>query len=275
MKILPEYLKYLNEVNVAPVIKKAGEFTGSKFVSGMKDSVKFAGYTAAAIAAWRTANFIFSSASRKCGSFKKSTPGFKTCVSREKIKSFQQKIMILTRAMNNCNKSKNPEICKQKSDIEIKKLKSRIEIEQNKIKEVLGENTNLQEFLPAVAGLAVSFIGMAVVDKAIFLSWRSALGIFSKASRQCGTFKKGSERDLCMSKMKLKSLMQQLQIVNKVYSICDKQKDPQKCKQKGLEKIEELKKKIQIEHDNIIAYQNQITQEQREKQMKAAQREKI
>jgi len=121
-----------------------------------------------------------------------------------------------------CNKSKNPEICKQKWQLEIEKCNNRIEINKNRIQDILGESRNVQEVLPALVigayKLGLFMVLGVAVDKAIFLANRSALALFSQASKKCGIYKQGTERELCVSKIKLLSLTKQFGIYKTVLS---------------------------------------------------------
>lgn len=268
-KVLDKYLNFLNEQGVLGkavsfVGKNAGKAAGTSLVWG-------AFYIPATILAWRSANALFSQAVRKCGGIKKSTPGFKVCVAKERIKALEQKITIANKILSGCNKAKDPQICKDKFTLEIEKAKNRIEINQSKIKEILGEHENLQEILPlipAVAGVATFLVAGMIADKALFLANRTAQGLFSQAVRKCGMFKEGPEREICISKYKLQSLTKQLQIHMSLLSKCSKQKDPAKCNEKLKAKIMKFNRDIQIQKDNITSYTKESEQQKREKEFK-------
>jgi len=275
MKLLESYLTYLNEQSS---ISKVGSWAGKHATSGAKVSGMWGiFYIPATILAWKAANTMFSQAVRKCGGIKKSTPGFKVCVAKERIKALEQKIVVAKKILSGCNKSKNPEICKEKFEVEIEKAKNRILINQNKIKEVLGEQQNLQEIVPLLVGAAGTVGGVAVaiaagmlVDKAIFATNRSVQALFNQAVRKCGVYKEGPERELCISKFKLVALTKKLSELNGLTTKCNKDKNPEKCKEKVKKHIEKTIRDIQIQKDNIIAYKKEIETKKREEQLRAA-----
>jgi hypothetical protein len=210
MTLLENYLDYLQNEQL---IKNLATSSASGVAWGVL-------WMPAALASWKAANVMFSQATRKCGGFKKSTPGFKVCVAREKIKALTQKVTIAKKMLAGCNTAKSPEICKEKFSIEIEKAKNRIEINQNKIREILGEQYNIDE----QAGIAMLAAGIAVsmiVDKAIFAINRSVQAMFSQAVRKCGVYKSGPERDLCMSKIKVQILATKLGKLNGLVSKCN------------------------------------------------------
>ena len=265
MNIVDHYLYYIQNEQVGKVAATVGGAIGKGVVLGTKQSLLFGLLILPAIAlSWRAARAAGSQAVRKCGGIKKSTPGFKTCVSREKIKAAQEILRISQTMISKCSKSKNPEICIEKLKLEIEKAKNIIELEKNKIKEVLDES--IQEQLAAVTSIVVSM----VVDKALFLSWRTAKAAFSSAARKCGVYSKGAAHDLCLSKIKLQALTQENAVYQKILSGCSKQKSPENCKKKMTEKIQKTQRDIQIQKDNITTYTNQLAAEKREKQMKEA-----
>jgi len=284
-EILENYLIYLNEF--PSVAKKAFAFdkkylkgVGSKALSfdekrlmgSAKSGILYSAAIAGAMATWKAANILFSKAVRKCGPLKKNTPGFKVCVAKERIKSLQQKIIAGKKILASCNKSKNPEICKQKWQLEIEKCNNRIEINKNRIQDILGESRNVQEVLPALVigayKLGLFMVLGVAVDKAIFLANRSALALFSQASKKCGIYKQGTERELCVSKIKLLSLTKQFGIYKTVLSKCGNQKDPEKCNEKVRKHIEKIVRDIKIQKDNISAYNREIAIKKREEQFK-------
>jgi len=274
--MIDEYLKYLQEVD-------ASEFIKSNIKSGAKYSILFGLVaTPALVGSWKLANQAFSQAYRKCGGFtKRSTPGFKVCVSKERIKILQQKITILSQVQ--CNKSKNPDLCKQQIKLKIEKAKNRIEVEKNKITEILGEQKNIQEIAPVLAGAAKAAVGIgstvgglaimtvagAAADKAMFIALRSASALFSSATRKCGIYKKkGPERELCISKIKLVSLNKQLAIYRNLLNNCNKKRNPDICKQKIQQKIEKVSRDIEIQNNNLKAFSREIEIEKKEKEFK-------
>ena len=224
----------------------------------------------ATIAAWKTANFMFSKATRKCGGIKKNTPGFQVCVAKERIKALNQKIIIAKKILSGCHTAKNPDICKEKFTLEIEKAKNRIAINQNKINEILGEqqDLNLNEQM-WVVGLAASIAVGMVVDKAVFAINRSVQAMFSQAVRKCGTYKSGPERELCVSKIKVQILTRKMGQLNTLIVKCNKDKNPIKCKGKLDKHIQKTLRDLQIQKDNVIAYTKELETQKREEQLKA------
>lgn len=266
--ILDKYLSFLNE----QVIVKAAKFVGKNAGKAAGTSLVWGAlYIPATILAWRTSNAAFSQAVRKCGGIKKSTPGFKVCVAKERIKALQQKITVANKILSGCDKAKDPKVCKDKFTLEIEKAKNRIEINQNKVREILGEKENIQEILPlipAVAGVATFMVAGIIADKALFLANRAAQSLFSQAVRKCGMFKEGPVREICISKYKLQSLAKQLQIHTSLISQCSKQKNPAKCSEKLKGKIGKLNRDIQIQKDNITAYTKEVDEQKREQEFR-------
>jgi hypothetical protein len=271
MTILENYLNYLNEQESIPSSFK------STFKKGVHASLMFGVYTTSAKLAWRAANLTFSRATRKCGGgmFKKVTPGFKVCVARERIKAFQQKISVSKNLLNRCSTAPDPKMCKEKFELEIEKAKNRIQINQNKIKQILDE-----QYAPIigaaaklgskVAGGAISLIAASVGDKAIFTINRTGQALFSSAVRKCGVYKESTERNLCISKIKLASLNKKIIQLSGLNSKCRQDKNPQKCSMRIQKEIEKAKRDIQIEKDNIVSYKKEIELKKREDEFKVA-----
>lgn len=271
MQLLENYLNYLNQEQISA---KAGKFIGKNIASGAVLGATWGLlYIPATILAWKTANALFSKATRKCGGIRKSTPGFKVCVARERIKALNQKIVVAKRILSGCHGAKNPDICKQKWTLEIEKAKNRININQSKINEILGEQTNLQEILPAipiVAGAAISLAAGMVVDKLLFFVNRSVQAMFSQAVRKCGVYKENSQRNLCISKMKYAALSQKLTKLSTISTKCKQDKNPEKCMMKVNKHLEKTRRDLQIQKDNITAYTKEVEIEKREAQLKDA-----
>lgn len=259
MTVLENYLEFLHNEQVMTNLA-AGAASGVAF--GVL-------WMPAALASWKAANVMFSQATRKCGGFKKSTPGFKVCVAREKIKALTQKITIAKKMLAGCSTAKNPDICKEKFSIEIEKAKNRIEINKNKIAEILGEQQNLDEQVAAFAGLAASVAVGMFVDKAIFAINRSVQSMFSQAVRKCGVYKSGPERELCMSKIKVQILSTKLGKLNGLIAKCNQDKNPLKCKAKLDKHLQKTIRDLQIQKDNVTAYTKELETLKREEQLKA------
>jgi len=260
MTLLENYLNYLQNEQ-SQVIGQLATGAASGVVWGVL-------WMPAAFASWKAANVMFSKAARKCGGFKKSTPGFKVCVAREKIKALNQKLVIAKKMLAGCSTAKKPDICKEKFSIEIEKAKNRIEINQNKIKEILGEQQNIDE-QGAIIGLAAAIAVGMVVDKAIFTINRSVQAMFSQAVRKCGVYKGGPERELCMSKIKVQILSTKLRKLNGLVVKCNQDKNPLKCKDKLDNHIQKTIRDLQIQKDNVLAYSKEVETEKREEQLRA------
>jgi len=96
-----------------------------------------------------------------------------------------------------------------------------------------------------------------IVDKAIFVAWRSAAAMFSSAVRKCGAYKKGPEREICISRIKMNALKQKMSVLRRVKATCSKQKDPRSCNEKIDKELEKVTRDIQWHMDNI-AGQNKL-----------------
>jgi hypothetical protein len=258
MTVLENYLDYLHNEQVMTNLATSA-------ASGVAWGVL---WMPAAMASWKAANVMLSKATRKCGGLKKNTPGFKVCVAREKIKALNQKLNVAKKMLAGCSTAKNPDICKEKFSIEIEKAKNRIEINQNKIREILGEQQNLDE-QGAIIGLAAAIAVGMVVDKAIFVINRSVQAMFSQATRKCGVYKNGPERELCMSKIKVQILSTKLRKLNGLVVKCNQDKNPLKCKDKLDKHIQKTIRDLQIQKDNVTAYSKEVETEKREEQLRA------
>ena len=272
MTILNEYLEYLNDPSKKNINEVLGIDVAGNLATGVKQGFEWGiFYIPATILAWKAASTLFSKATRKCGGIRKSTPGFKVCVSRERIKALKQKSALCDKLLSGCSGAQNPEICKEKWEIQKQKVLNRIDIEQGKINTILGgvtEQQNLQEFLPTVGGLAIMIAAGTVVDKLIFYVQRTAQGIFRKSVRQCGTYEDTPKRNLCIAKAKLVVEDSKARKLMGFISKCNQDKNPERCKEKLQRHIDKSTREIQIAKDNITAYKNEITTEDREKKFK-------
>lgn len=263
---LNDYLSYLDEQGIAKGISTAL----TKGLDVVGSGIRTGGFWSLIIipsvfTAWRTANFAFSDAVRKCGAFKKGA-GRDACIARERIKALQQRLNILSSAKPRCDNAKDQKMCLQKLEIEVNKTKNRIQREKDRLSSALGESVQVNEQMGMIATTAGVLIGGLIFDKASFLAMRTAQGLFNSASRKCGTYAEGPEREICMSKYKLASLMQQKAILTKVAA---KQKNPEKVSKK----MESINRKIQIEKDTITASKNELNLKRREEEFKRAQKE--
>jgi len=278
------YLFYLsNEENI-----NEGGFWKGPVGYAIKYSMIFA---PAAILAWKAANGIVSNAVRKCGALKKrnamfgeaDTPGYTACLCRERIKGYKQKILALNKMMLDCDKNKNPVLCKQKIKLEIEKAKNKIRFNQATLKNILEESTSIQEILPVAAAIgagaakivspAVFIIAGYAVDKTKFYLFRTAQVQINDAVKKCGIFKEGAERELCMAKHKVPALTKKLQIYKSMLQECKQRNNPAKCIEKISKKIKNVERDIQIEKDNILAYSKEINIKKREEMLKNAVRQ--
>ena len=253
----------------------AGKYLVHNAKIGLRGSIWWTVLLSIAIpTVWKGLNFAFSQAYRKCG-FSKG-PGKQMCIARERINILQKKMIFMNKALSACGKSRDPDTCRQQGQLEIDKVKNRIESNQNKLKDLAEpteESVNVEEqagAAMAVAGFAAMTIAGYAADFATQKAWRSALAIFSQASRKCGVYKTGPARDQCMSQYKLISLNKQLEILNQIASKCPTQKNPEVCREKTAKKIEDTKRQMQIQKDNVMVYKRDAELEKREIEMKKA-----
>lgn len=261
MPILDEYLESLNEQGAAAFLAKHA-------AGGMKQSLWWGIVVTPAIwITWRTLNSALSKASLKCGTFTKG-PGRAVCIARERVKILQKKLEFLNKMKSECSKSKERDQCVQKAEIEIEKTKNSIEANKDKIEETMSESY-VNEISPlGVAGVVTGIAAGMVMDKAMKIAYRTALAAFSQASRKCGVYKEGPERNSCMSKYKLASLTKQQSILNSAKSNCWRSRNSQDCQKKFEDKLEKVGRMIQLQKDNITLYNKEAATKQKEMQMK-------
>lgn len=108
------------------------------------------------------------------------------------------------------------------------------------IKENYENGVNLQE------GVAKSILGI-LVSPPLWVAWRTAKGIMSKAQRSCGTYKISNKRDICIAQYKIKSYQEQIKVLEKV----KKEAKSDKQKEKVSQKIESLQNKIDKKQQKI------------------------
>jgi len=102
-----------------------------------------------------------------------------------------------------------------------------------------------------------------IVDKAIFVAWRTAAAMFSSAVRKCGAYKKGPEREICISRIKMNALKQKMSVLRRVKATCSKQKDPRACNEKLDKELEKVTRDIQWHIDNIAGQRKLNADEER------------
>lgn len=273
MALLDDYLNYLHESELHETV---GGFVSKAVVSGAESGLMWGlFYIPATILAWKTANALFSKAVRKCGGIRKSTPGFKVCVARERIKALEQKVKVADKILSGCHGAKNPELCKQKFTLEKEKAQNKIELHQNKIRQILGEQQFLTEVdvspggvAKGVTGFGIPLVVQSVVDKGIFLVTRTVQGAFKKDVRKCGVYKDSAERNICISKLRLAALNQKLGKLMPLAVNCSKDSNPAKCQEKIQKHIDKTNREIQIAKDNIVAYNNEMETQKREEEFK-------
>lgn len=264
MPILDQYLNYLQE----------GAFNlGTELSTGTKLGFRWAlVYMPAMIIGWKLANALAKDSVRKCGALKPSTPGFKVCVARERIKSLKKKEQILNQAMANCSKVQNPEMCRQSIKVKLNQLQNRIQNNNSQITDLLSgtteEQVQYEAFVPAIASLAIAIAAQDAVDKAVFLINRTGQGLFRESVRKCGVYKDNTERKLCMTKAKIPILQQKLDNLNRLTGKCNTTKDPGACANNLQKMIQKAQRDLQIEKDNITSFTNQVELEKREKELK-------
>jgi len=271
MNFLDNYLKYLNEQEEEAPVTWGGAKTALKGAvkSGFKSTIYFDAFAIPGLwVSWRLLSSAFSKVRKRCGTFTRG-PGRAMCIAREENKILTQKLSLLKKM--NCSRSKNPDLCNQKIKLEVEKTESKIASNNDKLKEV-NENYILDEINIAGIGQKVAKTGLQVgsiatmlgvgmvADKAFQIAYRSALAVFSKASRQCGVYKTGPERDQCISKYKLLSLNKQLNLIRGLPN-CG---TSQKCK----DKLEDIMRQIQIQKDNIILYGKEKSEQESQQKEK-------
>lgn len=259
--LLESYLEYIQEDSVS---EQGDILTAAKLTKDVRISLAWSLAFLGLTAAWRVATMAFSQAHRKCGGFR-GGPGKQACIAREKGKALQQKLRILLQAKNGCNKSKNPTDCREKVQVEIDKTNNKIMLYKKRLQDLLGEQTNVSEQMAAkvassgmklaggLAGFARLMVVGMLVDKAIFAAWRTAAGLFSSAVRKCGTYKKGPDREICISRIKMNALKQKMSVLRRIKVSCDKQRNPQNCNEKMAKELEKVTRDIQWHMDNITA----------------------
>lgn len=261
-QLLESYLDYIQEDNVS---EQAGLANAGKLIKGdIRLSLIWSLGLLGLTAAWRAATMAFSQAHRKCGGFRGGS-GKQACIAREKTKALQQKLRILLQAKNGCNKSRNPADCREKVQVEIDKTNNKIMLYKKRLQDLLGEQENISEQMAAkvassgmklaggLAGFARLMVVGMLVDKAIFAAWRTAAGLFSSAVRKCGTFKKGPDREICISRIKMNALKQKMSVLRRVKASCGQQRDTVKCVEKMNKELEKVTRDIQWHVDNITA----------------------
>ena len=266
MKIEEAYFLYL--YSEEPSLQEGWVGTFRKSVRGQAEIA--AGMTAAIIGL-KTLQLAFSKARKVCGSAFMSgedVPGRKMCVSKQKVKFYKQKLGLLMKAMAECPKAKDPQDCQLKFQQKINNTRINMQISQDDLAASTKEiRENFQQQLDesvlstiakgATFGFEFFLLGF-LVDKALFIAFRSAQALYSSASRKCGAFEKGDERAVCLSKIRLQALRQKKSLLDKVVQKCDKQKDPQKCKDKVANEIEKNNARTEMEQNNIIIINKRI-----------------
>ena len=270
--LLESYLEYIQDEDEKLLEQITAAGVGKMLKTDVRVSLVWSLGFLGLTAAWRAATMAFSQAHRKCGGFK-GGPGKQACVAREKTKALQQKLQILNRAKGGCLKSKNPADCRERTQVEIDKINNKIMLYKKRLQDIVGEQENLSEINAAavgktvasgalkvgggLAGLARLFIVGMIVDKAIFVAWRTAAAMFSSAVRKCGAYKKGPEREICISRIKMNALKQKMSVLRRVKATCSKQKDPRACNEKLDKELEKVTRDIQW-HINNIAGQRKL-----------------
>ncbi len=265
--LLESYLEYIQDDDEKLLEQLTAANVGKMLKTDARVSLVWSLGFLGLTAAWRAATMAFSQAHRKCGGFK-GGPGKQACVAREKIKALQQKLRILNQAKGGCLKSRNPTDCRERTQVEIDKINNKIMLYKKRLQDIIGEQENLSEVNVAavgktvasgalkvggsLAGLARLFIVGMIVDKAIFAAWRTAAAMFSSSAvRKCGTYKKGPEREICISRIKMNALKQKMAVLRRVKATCSKQKDPRACNEKLDKELEKVTRDIQWHVDNI------------------------
>lgn len=272
------YLKYLND---EPLTEQEGGLISQLAKStkgGFKGQLKFAGAITSAIIAFKALQFAFSKARRRCGSIfasEEQVPARKICVDKEKIKLYNKQLAILNSKKSECSKEKDPDECNTKFEMKINNVRINLQIAKEDLEQHMSElkeqfDVSLSELKIPTASKAIVtgfewFILGTLVDKTLFYAWRSAQGLFSSASRRCGTFAKGNERELCMSRIRLQALSKKLGVLTQVIAKCAKEKDPKKCTEKFTNEIDKVRSRMEMERNNIAILTKQIRIEKMKK----------
>ena len=273
-KVITNYLEHLNQesayfggmANRGAGFAKAALSGSSQTVKSMLTPKSFAIWTLgppALFGAFRLAQRMTGAAPTKCGTFTKG-PGREVCMARFKMNAEKQKLQVYTQLLASASSSgkATPQQLQSIKD-NIEKSKSKVNHYTLQIKETLGEEEQIKE--SALVGFAASMIAGAIVSKAMFIAWRTSAAAFNSASRKCGVYSNGIDRDLCMNTIKLNALKQQFMILQKVLATCPKQKNPEKCNIDSRKRMEKLKGKIQLHQDNVTAYTNQKREQELKK----------
>lgn len=104
-------------------------------------------------------------------------------------------------------------------------------------------------------GWAKTIFGVFLLSPAGWLMYRTIRGIFSKASRKCGMFSVGKQRDMCLLRAKITKYNKLVNLIKREMKNCDKSKNPEKCKAKGQAKIENWMEEIKELEGRLKDYQ--------------------
>ena len=267
MKIVESYLSYLNNDSLLNEQEEPTTLLGKikqSTVGGFKGQLQYAGAIMAAVVGFKALQAVFSKARRRCGlvfSSEEQAPAKKICVDKEKIKLYKSQLNLLNSKKTQCNREKNPVECQSKFEQKINSARINLQIAQEDYDEHMSEIREQYLFneisIPKVtlAGAAATafewFVLGAIVEKTLFYSWRSAQALFSSASRRCGAFTKGNEREICMSRIRLQALSKKLAVINQIVAKCPEQKDPKACADRMSNEIEKIRSRMEMERNNI------------------------
>lgn len=240
MKLYEEYLNGINKDSIsADDVKHSARWAvyGKALTIGIPLVIKLT-------------KMAFSKAERECARFK--GPGVKRCVLESEIRINTEKINKLRSMIQHCSNDKNPDGCRKKIDFEIRLANLNINDARKNLeayKRELNEGISVE-----LAKIGMGIIFSQVVDKGLFIAWRSTEALFDQAVKRCGVYGNSAARSMCISKIHLASYERKLQILNRILTTCHKQKNPEGCNKKISDKINVIKQKITIERDNIVLY---------------------
>jgi len=124
------------------------------------------------------------------------------------------------------------------------------------------DQLNEQVFATTAAVISSTFMAASILKMA-----SGALSnILTKAGQECGTLQ-GAARNLCMIKMKLDGHEEELRILKSKSRLCNKTRNPNKCREKLRGRIIELSKKLKrLKEQESIYLQKQNAERRTEVQ---------
>jgi hypothetical protein len=124
----------------------------------------------------------------------------------------------------------------------------------------LGNSSLNESFFQAAIGKLKFSAKYTALITGLGLGWKSAKTIFSNAERKCGSFSNSPAKKGCVARERIKGCNEQLRVLAKAKSVCNRSTNPEKCHEKIDKKINTIRLRKRMNEIKLKEYENSLNE---------------